>query len=163
MSQTARAKKLYSSSEDEESDGELAANPEWSATAASAGGPSQPSASAAPAWSPLNGSPPQSSSSRSPWSRSGPQHNPYLRRGTPYRSPNPPRGALRRLRPVTRGHRGTAAAATLPSPPLPRENIPPPPSPLHAPPSPTRSDRSTTSNKRHALSLTHQKAVQQRS
>ena len=52
MSQTARAKKLYSSSENEVSDGELAANPEWSATAASAGGPSHASTSAAPAWSP---------------------------------------------------------------------------------------------------------------
>ena len=40
------------------------------------------------------------------------------------------------------------AAATQPSPPLPRENTPPPPSPLHVPPSPSPSDRSTTSNKR---------------
>jgi len=103
MSQTARAKKLYSSSEDDESDGELAANPEWSATAASAGGPSQPSAFATPAWTPPPRFTPQSSSSRSPWGRSGPQHNPYVRRSTPYRSPNPPRGAVRRLPPSMQG------------------------------------------------------------
>ena len=149
MSQTARAKKLYSSSEDDESDGELAANPEWSATAASAGGPSQPSAFATPAWTPPPRFTPQSSSSRSPWGRSGPQHNPYVRRSTPYRSPNPPpRRSTTPPAQYAGATVGLTAAATLPSPPLPRENTPPPPSPLHAPPSPSPSDRSTTSNKR---------------
>jgi hypothetical protein len=51
MSQIARAKKLYSLSEDEESDGDLAQEPPLgSPAAAAAGGPNHGSAAAAPMW-----------------------------------------------------------------------------------------------------------------
>jgi hypothetical protein len=150
MSQTARAKILYpSSSEDDESDGELAANPEWSATAAAAGGSSHASASAAPAWSPQRFtpfSPPQP----------GPpgvvaQSTTHIEPGVP-----PPIASLTPLRGTPRqpppSHQapplGRLQRMLCPPPPLPQDNITPPPPPLHAPPSPTRSDRSTTSNKR---------------
>ena len=130
VSQSARAKKLYSSSEDEENDGELATNPEWAASAV-AGGPSQPFASAAPAWSPLNDSPPHSPPLPGPPGvEVAPSITPTSDVSPHTATPTPHRSVLRPPPPLSQG-----PSSGRPQP-LPHENVPPPPSPLR----PTLSD-----------------------